>query len=79
MRMHDHDSTRTRLQSYVPSYSKPMAVLVAACLSLLAVGAVLGFLGYEIWAGLFGAMTVIFLVTILLGTGLTWLLGRVSH
>lgn len=77
--MNEHETTGTFSQTYLPTYSKPLMILLAACAGLLAVGGVLDLFGYGIWAGLFGAMTVIFLLTIVIGLCLTWLLGQVSH
>lgn len=79
--MSDHSNRSFSItpQAFQTTALKPLIALLAFCGSFLAVGFVLQLLGFGIWAGLFGAMFVIFAVTVVLGAVLMWALGRVGY
>lgn len=76
---YNNRSASISLQSYQSTALKPLIVLLAVCSSFLVVAFFLQLLGLGTWAGLFGAMFVIFSITIVFGAVLMWVLGKVGY
>ncbi|WP_276256427.1 hypothetical protein [Halomontanus rarus] len=79
--MSDHSNRSFSItpQSFQTTAFKPLLALLGFCGSFLAAGFVLQLLGFGLWAGLFGAIFVIFVLTVVLGAVLMWTLGRVGY
>lgn len=63
----------TKLASY-----KPLIYLIVFCVALVVVGFVFEAVGLGLWAGLFGAMAVVFFLSIIIATVLFWMLQFVG-